>query len=100
MKLDKVENIVKRVLEFYEDARNDDFVLIYRVYKEINENIVIREPFYYVMLNHKDYKFPAFEGISRARRKLQAEYEELRANKTIKKIRKQQEEEYKEYSRS
>ena len=99
MKLDKVENIVKKVLEEYEDSRNDDFVLVFRVYKEINEGAMIRELFCEVMLNHKEYGLPAFEGISRARRKLQAEHEELRANKKVTEFREQKEEEYREYSR-
>lgn len=94
----KVEGLVKNILEIYEDARNDDFVLIYRVYKEINESAMIRELFCEVMLNHNKYGLPAFEGVSRARRKLQAKYEELRPNETIKEIRKQQEEKYKEYA--
>ena len=100
MKLDKVENIVKRVLETYSDTRDDDFVLVYRVYKEINEGAMIRELFCEVMLNHKEYGLPAFEGITRARRKLQKDYPELRPSEMIGKFRKQQEEEYKAYSRS
>ena len=79
----KVEGLVKNILETYEDTRNDDFVLIYRVYKEINESAMVRELFFEVMLNHKKYGLPAFESITRARRKLQAEYEELRAKKIV-----------------
>lgn len=79
----KVEGLVKNILEIYEDARNDDFVLIYRVYKEINESAMIRELFCEVMLNHNKYGLPAFESVSRARRKLQAEHEELRAKKRV-----------------
>ena len=100
MKLDKTENIVKYVLTTYKDTRDDDFVLIYRVYKEINEGAMIRELFCEVMLNHKEYGLPAFEGVTRARRKLQKDYPELRPSETIGKFRKQQEEEYRQYSRS
>ena len=98
MKLDKVENIVKKVLEEYPDSRNDDFVLIYRVYKEINESAMIRELFCEVMLNHKEYGLPAFESVSRARRKLQAEHEELRANKKVEEARINKTSEYIDYA--
>ena len=60
----KVEGLVKNILEIYEDTRNDDFVLIYRVYKEINESAMVRELFFEVMLNHKKYGLPAFESIT------------------------------------
>lgn len=99
MKLDKTENIVKYVLTTYKDTRDDDFVLIYRVYKEINEGAMIRELFCEVMLNHKEYGLPAFEGVTRARRKLQKEYPELRPSEKISELRQQQEEDYREYSR-
>lgn len=98
MKLNKVENIVKQVLTTYEDSRNDDFVLIYRVYKEINESAMIRELFCEVMLNHKAYGLPAFESVSRARRKLQAEHEELRANKKVEDARTNKTSEYIDYA--
>lgn len=73
----KIEEIVEKVLRQNKDTRSDDFILIYRVFKEINENVVIRSPFFEVMLNHKEYGLPAFESITRARRKLQKDYPEL-----------------------
>ena len=76
------EDIVKKALTLFQDARTDDFILIYRVYQLINENAVIREPFYHVMLNHKEYGLPPFESITRARRKIQKEYPELVNKKT------------------
>ena len=76
------EDIVKKALTLFEDARSDDFVLIYRTYQLINENAVIREPFHHVMLHHKEYGFPPFESITRARRKLQNTYPELANEKT------------------
>lgn len=99
MILEKIESIVKYVLINYEDTRNDDFVLVYRVYKEINEDLVIRELFCEVMLNHYLYNLPAIESITRARRKLQAKYEELKPSEKVKKARIEKEEEYIEYSR-
>lgn len=95
----KIEEIVELVLREHKDTRSDDFILIYRVFKKINENVVIREPFHHVMLNHKYYKLPAIASIMRARRKVYEKYPYLNP-KNIKELRESKEEEYKEYSRS
>lgn len=95
----KIEEVVEIVLREHKDTRSDDFILIYRVFKEINENAVIREPFYHVMLNHKDYKLPAIASIMRARRKVYEKYPYLNPKK-IKGLRTGKEKEYKEYSKS
>lgn len=100
MSIYKTEALVKKVLEEYEDSRSDDFILIYRVYKEINEDAMIRELFCEVMVNHKLYELPPFETISRVRRKLQAQHEELRANKKIDKARLNKTIEYRNYAMS
>lgn len=97
-KLAKIEPIVKEVLEQYEDSRNDNFVLIYRVYKEINEELVLRELFFEVMMNHKEYGLPSFEGITRARRKLMNEYPNLKPMKVVQEARKEEEIIYREYA--
>lgn len=99
MNLYTVEEKVEYVLREYEDARKDDFILIYRVFKEVNENAVIRNPFYHIMLNHNQYGFPAIASIMRARRKVYEKYPEIKPEKVSKK-RKEKVEEYKEYSRS
>ena len=93
----KVEDIVKDVLSRYEETRSDDFILIYRVYLLINENAVIREPFYQIMLNHKNYGLPAFESITRARRKIQKNNPEL-ANEKVKEARINKTSEYIDYA--
>lgn len=95
----KTEEIVERVLRQNRDTRSDDFILIYRVFKEINENVVIRLPFFEVMLNHKEYKLPAIASVMRARRKVFEKFPYLNPKK-ISELRKNKEEEYKEYSRS
>lgn len=99
MNLFTIEEVVERVLREHKDTRKDDFILIYRVFKEINENAVIREQFHHVMLNHKEYKLPAIASIMRARRKVYERYPYLNPKK-IKEFRKGKEEEYKEYSKS
>ena len=97
-RLYKVERLVEKVLREYPDTRNDDFVLIYRVYKEINEEVVIRELFLQIMLYHKEYGFPPFESVSRARRKLQNTYPELCSNEKIQKLRDKEESVYIDYA--
>jgi hypothetical protein len=99
MNLYTIEEKVEYVLREYEDSRSSDFILIYRVFKEINENAVIRKPFYEVMLNYHEYNFPAIASIMRSRRKVYQKYPDLKPEKVSKK-RAEKIEEYKEYSRS
>lgn len=86
----KTENIVKKVLIEYEDSRSDDFILVYRVFKEINETIVIRELFCEVMINHIKYGLPSISTISRCRRKIFKEHPELKPPKVTKKREEQE----------
>ena len=81
-KLYKVEETVKEILKEVPAARDDDFILLAHVYYKLDPEIV-GTPFNVVMLGHKEYGLPPFESVTRARRKLQAEYEELRANKKV-----------------
>lgn len=99
MNIYSVERVVEKILREHEDTRSDDFILIYRVFSEINENVVIREPFYQIMLNHYEYKLPAIASIMRARRKVYEKYPYLKPEKATKK-RSEKVEEYKEYSRN
>ena len=89
-KIKRVEDIVKKVLENNEFSRGDDFFLVLNVYGEIQPNIREKE-FAYVLSNHKFLRLPSFESITRARRKLQSEYPDLRPKDSITDIR------YKEY---
>lgn len=97
-KIKKVEPLVKKVLEDNENARNDDFELILMVYTEINENAMFC-PFYKVMRAHKAYGLPSMESITRCRRKLQSEYEHLKADNKIQEIRLDLEQEFIDYSK-
>ena len=97
-KIFKVEEVVEKVLREYEDSRNDNFILIYRVYREINEDLVLRELFFEVMMNHRQYNIPPFETIVRCRRKLMNKYPELKPTKEVEEARKEEEVLYKEYA--
>ena len=93
----KLEELVKDVLVNYEDSRSNDDVLIFRVYKEINEDAMIRELFCEVLLNRKQYNLPSYKSIERCRRKIFEKHPELKP-KRITKIRKAKETEFKNYA--
>lgn len=96
-KLYKVEDVVKEVLENEKGSRNDNFLLVYEVYRRINK-AVTRMPFNNVMLLHKEYGLPSFESIVRCRRKLQADNENLRPSKKVQELRLNETSEYINYS--
>lgn len=97
-KIKRVESLVKSILELDPEARNDDFKLIAEVYYYLN-NETGKLPFNVVMLAHKELKLPSVESITRARRKVQAEHENLKADKKTEKIRINEELEYRRYSK-
>ena len=94
-----IEDKVAYVLRKYPETRSDDFQLIFAVYRMINENVAVMDRFSEVMLNHKQYGFPSFHSITRARRKIFEKYPELKPDSVTKK-RQELEEEYKGYSRT
>lgn len=87
----QVEYILRNVPE----TRKDDFVLI-SVFKDFFFKGYTMEQ---CMLNHNELGFPSFETITRCRRKLQAQYEEL-VNSETQELRKEQETNFKEYALS
>ena len=97
-KLYKVEDIVYQVLQEIPEARKDDFVLVAEVYNKINPEIKYCN-FNQVMLAHKELKLPYFESISRARRRLQSIFEELRPSKEVQDARLEEQLVYREYAR-
>lgn len=94
----RIETAVKEILEENKEARDDDFILIAEVYNKLVPEC-INLPFSVVMLGHNELKLPVQASITRARRKIQAQYKELRASKKVQEARKAEEEEYKNYSR-
>lgn len=87
MKLRQVRNLVQIVLEENEEARNDNFVLVARVYEKLGVPINIQ---FNVLINeHKERKLPSFESICRARRTIVKNYPELNANIDIRMEEKQ-----------
>ena len=95
----RVEPIVKKVLEEKPYTREDDFVLVYEVFKEFLPNIDDLS-FQDVMFNHKEYGLPYFESVRRTRPKLQNKYPELLPPKAVQEARKLEETDYKNYALS
>ena len=96
--LKTTQNKVKVILENDELARNSDDYLYCMLCEMIDENSV-NLPFWKVMLNRKEYKFPSFKSVERARRKLQRSHPEFAGVKDVEAQRELNEEEYKEYAR-
>lgn len=96
-KIKNTEFIVKVVLEEMPETREDDFLLVAEVYCKMKPDIITL-PFNLVMLNHKDFKLPYFETITRARRKLQAENQSLRASEEVQDARINETREYINYA--
>lgn len=97
-KLYKVEDIVYQVLKEVPEARKDDFVLVAEVYNKI-QPLLHGVSFNRVMLGHKELGLPYFESISRARRRLQSMFEELRPSKEVQEARDEEQLVYREYAR-
>lgn len=93
----KLEGVVKNTLEISESAREDDFLLVCKVYGELNGAVKYKN-FEYVMKNHKELGLPSFESITRARRKLQSKYVYLRPPKEIQRVRTEQMDRFREYA--
>lgn len=93
----KVEPVVLEVLKENVDARGDDFILVYEVYKKINPNVELYS-FQRVMLEHKSLGLPYFESVRRTRPKLQNKYPELLPPQPVVEARKSEEADYRDYA--
>lgn len=98
-RLNKVELIVKTILENEIESRADDMYLYYLFctkYGFLNDSTfskIFREKEY-----RNDLGLAVFESVSRCRRKLQAEYEELRPSEKVQNARAEKESEYIDYA--
>ena len=95
----KVEPIVRKVLEEKPFTRDDDFLLVYHVFKEFLPDIAIYK-FQDIMFNHKAYGLPYFESVRRTRQKLQSKCPELASSERVRKAREAEEPDYIEYALS
>lgn len=98
--MQKLNELVKDILRVNPLARDNDNFLYYKViervggYKGIDINSMPLPTFF----KHSSfYGFPPYESVSRARRKVQSENAELRANEYVKQLRQEQERKYHEF---
>lgn len=95
-KIKNIEKIVEKILRTDELAQKDDCYLILKVIQNLYP-LEVGKTFETVMFGAKN-KGISFESITRARRKLQKKYPELKDKETAE-IRQAEEKEYIEYSR-
>lgn len=95
-RLINIESITKKILEEDELARKDDCYLILRVVQLMYPNDACKS-FETVMRNAK-YNGISFESITRARRKVQNKYPELK-NREVSDLRNEEQVEYKQFSK-
>ena len=92
----KTFDLVKSVLESDPQARDDDFELIWCVAREFG---LTKCSFTNTIVEWRNRKLPSFEGITRARRKVQEMYPSLRASDKVAEARAEQEQEYADFYR-
>lgn len=95
-KLQKLEKVIEEILRNDDLARKDDCYLILKVVEK-KYPTETGKTFAQVMFGAKN-KGISFESITRARRKVQKKYPELKDKKTAE-IRNEEQEEYIAYSR-
>lgn len=87
---------VKDIMVKYPSSRDDDY-LLYSIYLHMNGYVKSDERFFDVFPKAKERGLPSYEGITRARRKVQEKEPSLRGKNYEK--RHKEEEEYHDYYR-
>ena len=99
MRLNKVENIVKTILEREKETRSDDMYLYYLFctkYGFLNDSSfskIFKDSKY-----RNDMGLAVFESVSRCRRKLQADFENLRPSEKVQDARLNKTSDYIDYA--
>lgn len=91
------QDIVMEILKNEKKARNSDMFLYIKVCQQINPK-VLNEPFWFAMMNLKDYNLPCIETVRRTRQKIQADHPELAADSNVEAQRMLNEEDFNEYA--
>jgi hypothetical protein len=101
--LKQTTKLVKDILQDDKQARNSDSFLYMKVLTAIGaeKDIDIHSmPITVFLLNIREYGFPPFESVRRARQKIQAKHPELAACDAVRAFRGENEAKYREYARS
>lgn len=88
--MNTIYTLVKNILEDDTKARGNDMFLYLQVCKIKNLDAVA-QPFYVVMQRSKELGLPSYESVSRARRKVQEDHEELKPCKAVQDAREEYE---------
>lgn len=97
VRLYDTHKVVEEMLYNYPDTRNSDALLYLIVCKTIRPESA-KMPLERVLLEREELGLPKYASVGRARRKLQAEHEELRATEKVIDGRYENYKEYKEYA--
>lgn len=106
MRLMNITKLVKEILEYIPSTRDDDYLLWLKVLEITATAVEYNATFAHcITLNDflstaKYSNYPHFETVSRARRKIQENYPELRASAETQAARSELEEQYKEYAKT
>ena len=95
--LGTLQDTVENILRGSADARNNNNVLTWAVFKKFG--VKADESWASVVMKLIAHELPSFESITRARRKVVELYPELDADESVRALREQAEEEYKNYAR-
>lgn len=93
-----ITEIVLDILKTEPETRSSDYELYFHVCKTINPRIIAMQ-FGSVMKNHKDLGIPAFETVSRCRRKVVEKHPSLAGVEQVECQRSMNEETFKKYAK-
>lgn len=96
MKLETLQAKIQKILTDNPDTRGNDKLLYFRLAQELSPNTLNMAFGSFLMDRHVNV--PSFESVSRARRKIQSKFPELRADKRVTELRAEKEREYREYA--
>lgn len=91
-------DLVKQILESFPQARNSDMVLYVKVCEKMNAE-AINKPFWYVLVNLKEFNLPNIETVRRTRQKIQADNPYLAGDANVEAQRMLNEETFREYAK-
>lgn len=100
--LKNTTTLVKAILEENKQARNSDSFLYFQVLKRLGKEKGLDLDYISVtvfLLHMAEWGFPPFESVRRTRQKLQAEFPELSANRTVAAHRTENEKVFRQFAR-
>jgi len=94
----RVEDVVRRILEKYPEARNSDNILYSYVINSYNPE-ALSQPLGIYLRYFKDLHIPRFETAARCRRKLQEKNPNLRGSDDVRRWREEHETRFFNYAK-